>query len=370
MTTLLVIEPHAETRQMIRAATPADWRMLEAESGLSGLDRARLHLAQIDLIVLGMDLPDLDALVVCMRIRALSVTVPILPLADAIHDIPLLAELACLPALTMPLRLASLRQALQSALIQPARPLIVSAALAWAQQQSAMLERQVRQAQPMPRVVVVASSPVRRAGIARMLERIVEVAEAPTLAALQRTLSGKWWSAIVADGADYGHVYPSAHAHGIPLIIIAANAHAAASIPQADVAAVVLESNRLAAAHLAVALDAIANGEPFMVQHDETEPVIRPEPVVPASVTQRFAGTARLCSRRAQEILWLDYLGYSTDQIARHLFIDPQTVKSHWKIAQRKLHMPRHALRAWVHTLLSDPDLTHYSQHSDHNSGI
>lgn len=356
MTTLLVIEPHAETRQLIRAAAPADWRILEADSGLSGLDRVRLHLAQIDLIVLGIDLPDLEALVVCMRIRALSITVPILPLADAVHDTPMLAELACLPALTMPLGLAALRQALQSALIQPARPLILSAALAWAQQQSAMLEHQVRQTQPMPRVVVFASSPVRRAGMARMLERIVEVAEAPTLATLHRLLAAKRWSAIVADGADYGHVHPSAHAHGIPLIVIAANAHAAASIPQSDVAAVVLESNRLAAAHLAAALDAIANGEPFLVQRDETEPVMRLEPVVPASVTQQFAGTARLFSRRAHEILWLDYLGYSTDQIARRLLIDPQTVKSHWKIVQRKLQMPRHALRAWVRSLVNSQE--------------
>ena len=82
MTTVLVIESNRESRQIVQRAASSEWKILEAPDGLSGLEMARRHLQQIDLIVLALDLPDIDGLVVCVRLREISPIVPILPVAD------------------------------------------------------------------------------------------------------------------------------------------------------------------------------------------------------------------------------------------------------------------------------------------------
>ncbi len=263
MTTLLIIDHHPELRHYIREATPSDWRVLEAADGLTGLDMVRQYLPQLDLIVLAMDLPDLDGQAVCREGTFTSDQRdhPILPLAETARGMLLLIELACLPALMKPVQFSTLRQTLQTALHQPQRPVTSSAVLFWAQEQSSKLEQYARHSRRIIRVAVFASSQIKRVGMARMLELTTEPCEATTLAALQALLAKGQCTAIISDAADHADVCPLARMYGLPLILIAATLEQSRALHTADVTVVVLDSDRTVAARLAIAIEAIANGD-------------------------------------------------------------------------------------------------------------
>lgn len=355
MTTMLVIEQTLDVRQCLCAAVPSDWRVLEAADGLTGLDLVRQHLPHLDLILLAMDLPDLEGHVVCLRIRALSTTIPILPLTEASHRLPLLAELGCLPALIKPVRFSTLPQTLQTALHQPRNVLPSSAVLAWAHEQSGTLEQSARHTRRITRVAVFASAPIKRAGMARMLKLSAEPFEAATATALRTLVMRGRWTAIIADAADHAEVCQLARSSNIPLILIAATLEQSYALQLADVTVVVVESDQMVAVRLAMVIEALANGEPCHAFASAPGAVPTSRWLLPPLMARRFAETP--LSPREQEVVWLDSQGLSTAQIALALKITTQTVSSHWKGAQRKVPLWRSALRAWVQTLLSSQEV-------------
>lgn len=347
--TVLVIDDDPTARAYVRAALPVGWSLLEAADGLSGLDLVRQRLRDLALIVLDMQLPDLEGRSVCIQIRYLSPTVPILPFTAAVQAAPVLHELACLAPVLKPARPERLAEAIRAALGAGAPPLLSSPLLGWAHEQSTLLEQIARQQSQTRRVAVFASSGVTRAGLARLLDPLAQTAEAASPAALRRLLREGRWTALVADAADYPHVLEAARERGVPLVLVAASVAQAQALRLPDVAAVVLDTDPAIEVKLARVLEALVQGEvPSALLTDDL--ATQRAALVPPQIGARLADTP--LTPREQEVLWLDAQGCAAAQIAELLCIDPDTVKSHWKRIQRKLGLDRAGVRAWLHARL------------------
>lgn len=68
MRRVVLIEDSLDAHNYVRDHAPADWEMLEAADGLSGLDLVRQWLPALDLVILDMMLPDVDGEYVCAQI--------------------------------------------------------------------------------------------------------------------------------------------------------------------------------------------------------------------------------------------------------------------------------------------------------------
>ena len=93
------------------------------------------------------------------------------------------------------------------------------------------------------------------------------------------------------------------------------------------------------------ALTAIQRGRRFVWLSTITLSDVEPPSTIPPHVLSHFV-QAQL-SRRSVELLWLDYQGCQTADIARRLCITEATVQSHWKRLQRRMQRPRWELRTW-----------------------
>jgi two-component system, OmpR family, KDP operon response regulator KdpE len=81
---ILVIEDEAPMRRFLRASlTSNGYRVIEAESGETGLSQAAMHTPE--LILLDLSLPDLDGLTVAARLREWTST-PILVISARGHE--------------------------------------------------------------------------------------------------------------------------------------------------------------------------------------------------------------------------------------------------------------------------------------------
>ena len=68
---ILYIEDHPDNRMLVRRIfRPDDYNLLEAPTGLKGLEIAESH--EIDLVLLDINLPDIDGYEVVRRLRASS----------------------------------------------------------------------------------------------------------------------------------------------------------------------------------------------------------------------------------------------------------------------------------------------------------
>jgi DNA-binding NarL/FixJ family response regulator len=354
MTTILVIDDDSTARAYVRSAAPLDWTVLEASDGLTGLDVVRQHRQTLDLIVLDVGMPTIDGRIICARIRDVSPTVPILPFTGMAHTVSVLNAFGCLPPILKPVRPSALSHALHQALARPAPSIQDGPLMGWAYEQSQLVEHLIRQNLAIVRVAVFATSPVKRAGLARMVATVGQTVEAAHAAALRHLLVGMRWTAIVADAGDCRQLVPLAREHDIPLILIAATAGQAQAIPAAAATLVLLESDPSLEMQLVTALEAIANGESLAEWLVATPAPSRGS--VPPAVARRFVGTP--ISPRELEVLWLDYHGYALADIAISLAIDPTTVTSHWKRIQRKLGRDRQEVRQWMRERLDESGTT------------
>jgi DNA-binding NarL/FixJ family response regulator len=344
LTTILIIDDDSQARAAVRVAAPVDWILLEAEDGLTALDLVRQHHRHLDLIVLDVGMPAIDGRIICARIRDVNPSVPILPFTAMAHAVGVLNAFGCLPPVLKPVRPNDLVRALQVALEQPAPPLQEGPLVGWAYEQSQLVEHLIRQNLAVPRVAVFASSPVKRAGLARMAAAVGQTIEAGHENALRHLLAGMRWSAIVADAGDYHHVAPSAREHAVPLVLIAATPGQAQAVPTTAATLILVETDPALETHLAMALEAIANGE--TLSQWLVPPPAASRGIVPPMIARQFVDTP--ISARELEVLWLDYHGHTLRDIAESLAIDPTTVTSHWKRMQRKIGRDRPGMRRWM----------------------
>ena len=343
---VLIVDDDLTARTAVRDVAPADWILLEAPDGLTGIDMVRQHQRELRLVVLDMHLPDVDERTICLRICAICPDLPILPFTGYADTVPAMHELGCLPPVFKPTRPEDLARALQTALTQPMPPCTTTALVSLAQAQSAQIERLVREQRTTLHVAVFADSALKRAGLVTILSLIAQTFAAAHLPALELLLARMPWTALVADARAQREVSRIAYTHRVPLILIAENPTEALAVDTADVACVLREHDPALAAHLVAALTALAIGEQPVAAPLPVEPAQEHRRIVPPRVVQIFADTA-LCPREL-DVLWLDYQGLSVKQIARTLTIVPVTVESHWKRIRKKIGGTREEIQAWA----------------------
>jgi DNA-binding NarL/FixJ family response regulator len=344
MTTILIIDDDAAQRAYVREVAPPEWMILEASDGLSGLDLAREQRAVLQLVVLDMQLPDLEGRLVCLRLRELSATLPILPFTGHAYTATVLHELGCLPPIYKPVRPDELHAALLAAVERPQPPYATSSLIDWFAAEAQQIEQAVRLHQQSSRLIVYARSALRRMALGQTLRPLAYTAEVASLAGLKQLLANGSWSAIVAEGSECAALASLSEAHGLPLVAVASSRAEARLLGTFACVAVLDEDDPLLTRRLLATTQALLAGQPVMLdERHEGEATVQQSP---PWVVQHFVACG--LSIRESEVLWLDYLGYSSAQIARALGIDKATVQSHWKRMQRKQGLRREELKIWV----------------------
>lgn len=352
ITTILVIDDDPAARARVRDAAPADWLVLEAPDGLSGLDLARREGEHLRLVVLDIELPDMEGRLICLRLRDLSPALPILPFTGHADTAPVLAELACRTPVFKTAGDEELAEALIAAVREPPVPFAPGTTVSWMQAAGQSLEELIRAQRARVRVVVYAASPYHRGALARLLPTGVHVLDAAQLPAIERMLRSIDVLALVAHADDYAGVAPLAAEQRVPLVLVAADEAQALAARAAHVAAVLLEADEQIERRLAHALEQLAEGltpeQPALVAGGRQ--AVRH--VAPAHVVRRLAGTG--LSARELDVLWLFAQGMTAEQAARLLRVERSTVQSHWKSAARKLGVRRAEVPAWLERRLAD----------------
>ena len=146
------------------------WRVLTAPSRVTGLDIARRHREQVDLVVLDMDLPGMDSPDTCLLLRAMSATLPLLLFTSDTTHAALLSELGCQPARKKPLDRDALAAALWAALNAPPPDMRPGPAVgARAQRHAAARAHDDPTEHREQRLALFAACPVTRFGLAQHL---------------------------------------------------------------------------------------------------------------------------------------------------------------------------------------------------------
>lgn len=356
MPTLVAITPDAVRRQVIRASLPTGWKLHEASNGVQGLALVRQMANHIDLLVVASALPDLDGRLVCLQLRTLCPTVPLIPIADAGGSVPFLIEIGCLPPLAHPLAVDDVRARIAAACAMGAPPAPTSAFVQLVLAHAVSEEQRVRQERCPCRVLVYATSPFMRAGISQLLDPSMTQSPCGQPAALRRTLSAYRYDVVVAPAADRAIVREVCHARAIPLILIVSRTTPASVVAAEGVSGLVADYDPFAAVRLVHMLAAIAHGEPLNHLPPGLEADFVGLAFVPSLVARWFDATP--VTRRELDLLWLDAQGWSNARIARQLLIDRTTVTCYWKRVQRKLHRDRRGVRAWMREQVA---LAHHS---------
>jgi DNA-binding NarL/FixJ family response regulator len=344
MPILLAIDNDAASRRSLLAAVPDDWTVLQAATGVEALDLVPQWGLQFSVVLVDPQLPDLDGVLVCAQLRILLPSLPIVPVTKAIRDLPILAELGCLPPLIKPVSANVLAQHLATALAtSPPQPQ-GSAMLRLIYEQAVAAERRVRQGPGPLRALLCVSSPIKRAGLGQVLSRLALTEQVAHAGALQHALAHAEFDVLVIDASDYPSAIETLERHHVPIILIAATMVQVLTVPTRNVLGVILENDAGAEAQLHDLLERIrTGGEQGALLGGASSNVPW---AVPPFVFQRLAH-ARL-SEREIEVLWLDSQGFRPTQIAGQLHIERATVNSHWKRAQRRLGFSRPQLRRWL----------------------
>jgi DNA-binding NarL/FixJ family response regulator len=349
MTTVLIIDDETQWRDAVRAVVPPDWTILEASDGLTGVDLVRQHYRELDLVVLDMALPQIEGRVVGLRIREIRADLPILPYTAYARPLSAMQAIGCLEPVYKPAPPEQLAAAISAALKQPMPPLKAHALVAMALEHSELIEQLVRQQHAELHVVVFAESQVKRAGLAHIVAPLAQVSEAAHGPALDLLLRRLRWTAVVADAAAMTTVLPLSQEYRVPLILIAGSAAEARAVTNGAIALVLLDSDPALSQHLADALHRLAAG-------GQPVPVALPlaaaghRRVMPAQIAQHWSDTT--LSVRELDVIWLDYQGFTTAQIAHTLTITPLTVGSHWRNIAHKLGVTRQQAPASTRALV------------------
>ncbi|NCC37408.1 MAG: response regulator, partial [Chloroflexia bacterium] len=189
MKRVVLIEDHLDARQFLRERAPDTWEILEAVDGLTGLDLVREELATLDLVILDLRLPDVAGEYLCAQIRELSRTLPILPYTGKAEALPLLNDLACLPAIIKPVAATKLTQTLAAVDQHPTPAMNESGALHFVRAQSYQVVQEQRARISGRRIVVMAADEYRRSWLSQMISPVVSPMHAESPPALRKILS-------------------------------------------------------------------------------------------------------------------------------------------------------------------------------------
>jgi DNA-binding NarL/FixJ family response regulator len=346
MKRVVLIEDNLDARNFIRERAPDDWEILEAVDGLSGLDLVREWLPAIDLVILDMMLPDVDGEYLCAQIRELSCTLPILPYTGKAEALPVLNDLACLPAIVKPVSAEKLSQTLQAIGRQPTPSMVESGALRFVCAQSYKVVQEQRARVSGRRIVVIATDDYLRSWLSQMISPVVTPIRAENPPALRKILATLNVSAVVSDATIYGAIAPITQPYGVPLILVAATPIQARALGNASFHRLFLSTDSKLGAKLRATIDGLdsAEDEDGWLLDESTN--TSDGSVVPAEILRYFADTP--LTMRELETLWLEHQGLKRPQIAARLGITTGTVSCHWKNAQEKLGVDADGRKLWI----------------------
>jgi DNA-binding NarL/FixJ family response regulator len=195
-------------------------------------------------------------------------------------------------------------------------------------------------------------SSIKRAGLEQTLALIAQVREARTLAELDLHLHRSSWTAVIADARAVPSLLAMSSMQSIPIVVLAVDSVDARTIDTVSVAAVLVEYDPALSTRLRDVLTALAAGErpePLMLP-DEPDPDERH--VAPPRIVQLFHCSG--FTRRELDVIWLEYQGLSSKEIARRLGIAELTIGSRWRTIAAKLHLSRPEAEAWTRTRIAE----------------
>lgn len=303
--------------------------ILEARSGADAIDVARAQ--PLGLVVLDLDLEGVvSAQALCVKLRALRPTLPILPIGTSVALAPLLGELGCAPAVAKSQLLANLsqlRRLVDDALQQEPMLTVPKGTFSYLLEQAdAALGEERRQRQLA--VLVRCRNVLLRCGLAHALTSLGMAAHlvaaddniVPGFAAL--TPGARL---VVGPLSDLEALQALAQAARLPLLLVALHEDELARTPYTALAgaSLLLFDEAVDIVQFLTALQSVAAGTPFLA--------------VPSGTIARWvAPMAGLTAREWQVIIALCFVS-DYDAVAQVLELSPQTIETYAKRARQKL---------------------------------
>jgi DNA-binding NarL/FixJ family response regulator len=375
---ILVIDDDATIPALV-ASLDSSWEIIVAVDGLRALDllEQRTHDDQaFDLVILDIEMPDLDGFDTCLQLRTLDRTVPILPLTRHHHH-ALLERYAIAGLCELPVRkdvaLTALTRRIVQALHAPTiHPLADDVVWERLQHKSLVAVRAARQQRAQVRhLAIFGRTIIQQAGLRHVVVTVDHVSVNAVVASQEELIISARQSPlhmVVAQAADTHDALAASRAVALPVLVIvssvaegqtvlAALENAPRSVPPTGV---LLLTNTIPPT-LALAIAALAEGRRFV----DAALVSTPANVV-RDIARQSAAFAELPPRQA-EVVALDLLGWSSQDIAQALHIEPRTITTYWKRIYERLRMNRDEVRAWAqHRLatLSSPQSRESSPHT------
>lgn len=346
VTSILVVDDDLAARERIRYTAPKDWEILEAPDGLTGLEIVRRECDRLRLVVLDMELPDMEGRFVCLRLRELTPSLPILPFTGYVDMVGVLAEFDCCSPVFKTATDEELSEALVAAVNTPPARFEANEMVRLAQKLCRHHEELMRKQRAKVRVAVYAARTFHRAALMRLVAPGVHAVETTIVAALPKLLGATGVTALVSHADNFADVVPVATECRVPLVLIASDQVQALAVSVPQVVAVLLESEPQLAAQLSQTLELLVLGLPVERQNFPVERRRSKGHVVPTAFAQRLA-SLKLRSREL-DVVWLYYQGMEPDQAARVLGIEVSTVHTHWKNASEHVPVGRKEVRQWV----------------------
>ena len=266
-----------------------------------------------------------------------------LPFTSSEQSLRLLTEVGCLPPLPKHVLTDSqMRAALADAIQSPPAAVALSGLYEFAGELvHQQVQGSVRQSGGR-RVALGLADRARRQLVASELNAFAPVTIIDSPQVLRTLLASVSMTALITDAPGLSGYLAVARPAAVPVIVVAADSTQALQIRTGSVHRVVLANDPDLRSQLVAAIEALNTDE----THDGWAPTPSSAPaVVPVAIAQHFA--AHELRGRWLDVLWLDYQGQRTRDIAELFTISPATIDDYWKKVGRARGMRKRELQVW-----------------------
>jgi CheY-like chemotaxis protein len=235
MPRMLVIDDDARDRAFVHDFALPTWEIIEASSGIAGLEILSEQHQLLDLVLLDIAMPQIDGQWIFLQIRMLNPALRIIPFTGLKTALPLLRTWGCSDILTKPIRPAQFQATIMRILAQPWPALRITPETELLKQQSDRIVAAARPHWSAGCVLVFSTTPFVRMGLASLIRTsisrdmitTIEVLNLQHLATYIQTLHA---TCLVVDAVSYPEICPIGATLGIPVILVAGNPTEAQSL--------------------------------------------------------------------------------------------------------------------------------------------
>ena len=328
---LLVSTAPAVAELVIRAllGNPVTTVVLEARSGAEAIDVVRAQ--PLRLVVLDLDLESfVSAQSLCVKLRALRPTLPILPMSTSVDMAPLLADLGCAPTLSKSLLVANpsqLRVHVQDALQQEPQLKVPKGTFTYLLEQADAALREERRLGQIE-VLVLCRNVLLRCGLVHSLASLgmsAHIVAADTSVVPGSSGVPPGARLVIGPLSDLEALQAVAQAARLPLLLVALHAREFELTPYSTLAgaSVLLFNEAGDIRQFLVALQTVASGTPFLA--------------VPAGVIARWAAPIASLTAREWEVIVALLLTADPEVVAQMSRLSVPSVETYTKRVRRKL---------------------------------